>query len=173
MINPFKKTFSEKEQGVFRFLSKIKLFERLTNEELALFIPYLYLRSYKLDEAVFFRNDPSHALYILKEGKISLNIDVKDKFEILATLLPGTAFGDNALLENTQRIYSAVTISEKADIFVVPQVNIFEIFADFPKIQAKMLMSLSEIYNNYTVNLFSSYKSSFGFFDLGQAYLNS
>lgn len=173
MINPFKKSFSDKELGIFRFLSKIKLFERLTHEEMSLFIPYLYLRGYKLDEAIFFRNDPSHALYILKEGKVSLNVDMKDKFEILTTLKPGTAFGDNALLEGTQRIYSAITITEKADVFVVPQVNIFEIFADYPKVQAKMMMSLSEIYNSYTVNLFTAYKSSFGFFNLGQAYLNS
>lgn len=172
MINPFKKTYTSKEMGHFRFLSKVKLFEKLSDAEMAVFIPFLFLRKYKLDEAVFFRNDPSHALYIVKAGKISLNIDIKDKFEVLTTVNPTGAFGDNVLLKNTRRVYSAVTASDDAELYVIPQVNIHGIFEENVHIKAKMLHSLSEIYNNYTENLFRAYKSSFGFFNLGEAYLN-
>ena len=34
------------------------------------FVPYLYPRKYKKDEVVFFRDDPSQALYIVKREKL-------------------------------------------------------------------------------------------------------
>lgn len=173
MINPFKKTYTDEEISLFNFLTRIKIFELLSYEELNLFKHYLYLRKYKEDEAVFFRDDPSHAYYIVKSGKVSLNIDIRDKFELLTVIKSGKGFGDNVLLESAKRIYSAVVTSEVADLYVLPQVNIHEIFNDHVNVKAKMLTSLSELYNGYTENLFKAYKSSVGFFNLGQVYLNS
>lgn len=172
MKNPFKKTYSEEDLLLFRFLSKIKIFERLTYDELALFTPFMFKRTFVQDEVVFFRNDPSQALYLIKSGSISLNIDLGDKFEVLSILNKGKAFGDNALLENTRRIYTTIVVTEKADIYVIPQVNLLDIFQNNPNIKAEVLNSLAEIYNDYTANLFNAYRSSFGFFNLGEAYLN-
>ena len=170
MINPFKKSYSREEINTFRFLSRIKLFSLLSNDELSEFVPYLYPRKYKKDEVVFFRDDPSQALYIVKRGEITLNIDINDRFEKLVEVKSGQAFGDNTLLANTKRLYTAVTSSDSATLFVIPQVNILEIFNSNDKIKAKMLTSLAEMYNQYTGNLFKAYKSSFGFFDIAEAY---
>ena len=172
MINPFKKTYSDKELSLFRFLSKIKLFERLTYDELALFTPFMFQRTYVQDEVVFFRNDPSQALYLIKSGSVSLNIDLQDKFEMLSILNKGQAFGDNALLENTRRVYTTVVITERAEIYVIPQVNLHSIFENHANIKAEVMSSLAETYNAYTSNLFKAYRSSFGFFNLGEVYLN-
>ena len=172
MFNPFKKAYGKKEKEKFEFLLKIKLFEKLVYDELDAFLPFLYQRTYKKEEAVFFRNDPSQALYILKSGKVSLNLNREDQFETLATISDGEAFGDNSLLKDTKRIYNAIVVSETAEILVVPQGNIFNIFDAKPKIKAKMLESLAEQYNRYTLNLFKAYKSSFGFFELYQAYVD-
>src|SRR5690606_36757851 len=111
------------------------------------------LRKYKENEVVFFRNDPSHAFYILKNGEVTLNIDIQDKFEVLSRITLGKRFGDNVLLKNTKRIYSAVVISEDAVIYVIPQVDILEIFEENVHVQAKMLTSLASVYNGYTENL--------------------
>ena len=172
MVNPFKKSYTDSELTLFRFLGKIKLFERLTFDELALFTPYMFKRTYLQDEVVFFRNDPSQALYLIKSGSVSLNIDMQDKFEVLAILNKGQAFGDNALLENTKRVYTSIVITEKADIYVIPQMNILDVFENHPNVKAEVLNSLAELYNYYTTNLFNAYRSSFGFFNLGEAYLN-
>ena len=86
MINPFKKPYTPQEEALFKFLSTVKMFELLTPEEMNLFLPFLFLRKYKEREVVFFRNDPSHAFYIVKSGKVSLNIDIKEKFETLTQL---------------------------------------------------------------------------------------
>lgn len=170
MFNPFKKKYTEEELKLFRFLNKIKHFELLTEEELSLFIPYMYERTYNQDEVVFFRDDPSYALYIVKKGNVSLTIDVKDKFEELTVINQGGTFGDNTILENTKRIYTAIVASEKADLYVIPQINIHDIMESNPEVQAKIMTSFAELYNKYTSNLFKIYKSSFGFFELGSVY---
>ena len=121
---------------------------------------------------MFFRNDPSHAFYIVKSGKVSLNIDIKDKFEVLTVVSSGKGFGDNVLLDRTKRIYSAVVVSEQAEIYVIPQVNIHEIFENNVHVRAKMFTSLGELYNGYTENLFKAYRSANNFFNLAQVYVD-
>jgi len=170
MFNPFKKSFNEKELEQFAFLKSVKCFEKLNEEELHLLLPTLNNRLYKKDEAVFFRNDPSQAVYIIKSGFVSININREDKFEILTTAGEREAFGDNAFISNTNRIYNAVVTSDEAELLVLPQGNILEIFESNPKLKAKVLESLVEQYNDYTLSLFEAYKSSFGFFELKQAY---
>jgi len=170
MINPFKKSYNPEEITLFRFLGRIKLFEQLSYPELSLIAPYLHLREYKQDEAIFFRDDPSHALYIIKSGKVSLNIDIEGKLELLKVIKTGEAVGLNSLLKNTHRIYSTVVVSEIAELYVMPQVNIHDIFNANLKVKAKMLESMSGMYDEFHRNLFKAYKTSFGFFNLSQVY---
>ena len=173
MINPFKKTYSTKDLKLFNFLSQVKHFEKLTFAEMSHFVPYLYLRQYKKDEVVFFRGDPANALYIIQSGKIGLSLDIKDRTETLKVCRGGEAFGDNTMINDADRIYNAVCESENAEIYVIPKVNIFEIFNSHQKIKGEMLMSMVEIYHDLTSNLFKSYRSSYGFFNLAQIFTNS
>lgn len=169
-FNPFRKKYSEEELELFEFLKGIRVFENLSYKQISLFTPYLYLREYNQDEVIFFRNDPSNALYIIKKGEVSLNIDIDDGFEVLTHARSGVAFGDNVFLNDSKRIYNAIVNSEKAMIYVVPKINIFEIFESHPGIKAKVMASLAEQYNEYTKRLFKAYKSASGFFNLSQAY---
>lgn len=170
MFNPFKKSYSKEELKQFSFLKSIKCFEKLNEEELHVLLPTLNRRVYKKNEAVFFRNDPSQAVYVVKSGSVTLNLDREDKFENLTVVGENEAFGDNAFIPRTNRIYNAIVVSEEAVLFVLPKGNIMEIFEANAKLKSKVLESLVEQYNDYTLNLFDSYKSSFGFFELQQAY---
>lgn len=170
MINPFKKTYTPREQNLFVFLSKIPLFSELNYKQLSLFLPHMHERKFEQNEVVFFRNDPSHALYILKDGEVSLNIDLDDEFEQLTTVKSGTALGESCLLNDTTRLLNAFVSSETATFYVIPQDNIFNIFEGNLKVKAKMLESLAKIYNQYNANLYKAYKSSMGFFNLSQLY---
>ena len=120
MFNPFKKKYSKKELELIAFLAQTRHFEKLDEDELALFLPCMYLRTYQQDEVVFFSGDPSHALYIINKGSVSLTIDVNDRFEKLADSHRGSIFGDNSLIEDAKRIYTTVVTSEKAQLFVIP-----------------------------------------------------
>ena len=112
MINPFSKTYDEDQLQMFDFLQQIKFFERLRQKELARFIPAMHRRKYLKDEVVFFSKDPSQAIYLIKNGKINLTIDIKDNFETIMEVNRGEAFGENSLLENAKRTYTALIISE-------------------------------------------------------------
>lgn len=170
MINPFKKTFTAQEHNMFVFLAKIRLFSNLNYKQMSLFLPFMHERKYVQDEVVFFRGDPSHALYLLKKGEVSLNIEVNEDFESLTRVKAGVALGESCLLKDANRLLNAFVSSETAEFYVIPQDNIFDIFDSNLKIKAKMLESLAEIYNEYNSNLFKAYKSSLGFFNLSQVY---
>jgi len=170
MINPFKKSYTSKELNTFRFLSRIKLFERLNYKEMSYFLPYFYLREYNMNEVVFFRNDPANALYLVKSGKISINIDIDEEFELLNVVKSGGVFGESALLEEANRIYTSIIYSERAELYVLPKVNIHEIFDGHPQIRTKMIESLGELYYQHMMSLFKEYKSSLGLFNLSQIF---
>jgi len=172
-FNPLKKTYSKQDKMVFRFLLKNTLFDTLEDSELAEFLPYMHLRTYKKDEVIFFRGDPSQALYIIRDGEVALNLDIEDKFEELTRLGPTQSFGENALIESSSRIYNAICSSEKSNIYVIANTNIQEIFEGNTDTKAKVMTSLAEYYNKYMVNLFRAYQESFGFFDMGRAFIKS
>ena len=134
------------------------------------FLPYLHERHYQKNEVVFFREDPSHALYLLKRGEVLLNIDVNNSFETLTTVKGGSAIGESCLIDDTKRQLNAIVISETAQFYVLPQDNIFSIFENHAKVRTKMYQELSIIMNEYNTNLIKAYRSSFGFFHLSQIY---
>lgn len=170
MRNPFSKTYNQEELDMFDFLGVIKFFERLNYKEMSLFIPAMHHRKYLRDEVVFFSKDPSQALYLVKRGQISLTIDIKDNFESILEINRNDAFGENSLLENAKRTYTAMIVSEEADLIVIPHFALQEIFDSNPKIKAKMMTSLAEYYNQNNQKLFRSYRESFGFFSLRQMF---
>ena len=170
MIKLFGKSFSDKELQLIQFLQKDKLFERLTERELSYFLPYIHERQYARDEVIFFAGDPSQALYVVKSGMVTLNIDIKDNFERLMTVRSGYTFGDNSLLAGAKRIYSAFAVTETVSLYMIPQVNLLEIMDSHKKIRAKVMTSFCETYNGYTTQLFKAYRKSLGFFDLHEVY---
>ena len=172
MFKFFKKSYSEKELHLFDFLRKSRLFEKLLDDELAHFTPFLYKREYHSNEVVFFTNDPSQAIYIIKSGIVTLNLELGEGFEKLMTLRSGRLFGDNAVLADTKRIYTAIVMTDDAELYVIPKANLNEIMDNHPAIRAKIMTAFGEIYDEYMANLFKTYKSSIGFFDLHKVYSN-
>ncbi|BDD11038.1 hypothetical protein FUAX_34700 [Fulvitalea axinellae] len=170
ILNFGKKKYSKSELELFSFLAKNPIFKDLTYREMALFAPHMYLRDYSENEVVFFRNDPSNAFYLLKTGNVRLSIDVSQGFESLFDVAPGMMFGENALLDNSKRLYHAIVTSEKARIYALPTVTLHDILSSNVEVKAKILHSFGELYDEYAQNLFKAYKRSFGFFDLSQVF---
>ncbi|KPQ16612.1 MAG: cAMP-binding protein [Algoriphagus marincola HL-49] len=170
MQNPFTKSYTESELQTFDFMRPIKFFEKLKNKEISRFLPAMHVRKYVKDEVVFFSKDPSQAIYLIKKGQVHLTIDVKDNFEMIMEINRGQAFGENSLLQNTKRIYTAIVSSDEAELIVIPHFAIQEIFESNPKIKAKVMTALAEYYNENNQRLFRSYRESFGFFSLRQMF---
>lgn len=170
MRNPFSKTYEADELRTFDFLLGNKFFEQLKQQELARFLPAMHERKYVKDEVVFFSKDPSQALYLIRKGQVDLTIDLQENFETILQLKRGDAFGENCLIKNSKRTYTAIVSSEEAELIVIPYFAIQEIFDGNPKIKAKMMTALAEYYNANNQRLFRSYRESFGFFSLKQMF---
>jgi hypothetical protein len=171
-INPFKRTFSESEREKIQFLQKNTLFENLSEEEIALFLPYLHLREYQQEEVIFFRNDPSQALYLIKSGSVRLVLDVQEKFEELVVLKTYDHMGENSLLESSSRLYSAISNEAGTEVYLIPQINLQEILISNLILKSKLHEALLNNWNRQTHALFKIYRESFAFFELGKAYFS-
>ncbi|MGB3617776.1 MAG: cyclic nucleotide-binding domain-containing protein [Catalinimonas sp.] len=170
MLNPFRRSFTVEELNLFRFLRTNTLFAELSNQELTHFVPHLYLREYKKREVVFFRGDPSQALYLIKAGSVTLYLDIDDKFETLTSLGAGRSFGDNALLPETKRLYSAIVDSEYCELYVIPRSNLLDLFETHVEIKASVFSAMAQQQHRLAIRLFEVYRAAFGFFDLAQVY---
>ena len=166
----FGTSYTDEEIRMMNFLKRVRLFENLTDREIHHFLSDTYERLYTLDEVVFFSGDPSQALYIVKSGMVTLNIDVKGNFEKIHTLRAGNAFGDNSLLVNSKRIYSAIISTEQAELYIIPQGHLLEVMDNHKRIQSKIMTTYAQIYNDYTASLFRAYQKSMGFLDLHELY---
>lgn len=169
-FNPFKKTFASRELEKLQYFSKIGIFQDLSYDEISLFLPYIHERRYSKDEVVFFRGDPSLALYIIKSGIVSLSLDYQDDLEELTKVGQGTTIGESCMLANTKRLLNAIVFSGSSEMYVIPQLNILEIFENNISIKCKMMESMSKIYHDYNENLFEAYRKSLGFFHLPMVY---
>lgn len=170
MFKYFKKAFKKEDLILFEFLRKNYLLESLSNADLEHFLPHVYLRTYKENEVIFFTGDPSQALYLVKSGIVTLNLEIKGEFEKLLTLRSGRVFGENAILKGTKRIYSAIVKTEEATLYVIPKVNLIEIMDSKPAIRGKIMTAFASNLNGFNARLFETYKSSLGFFDLSTVY---
>lgn len=168
----FNRKFSVEETNLLQFLSKVRLFQNLSETQKLSFLPYLHLRNYKQSEVVFFRNDPSQALYLIKEGKVSLELDIEERFESVIQLETFASFGHNSILPKTKRIFNAFVTSPLCQIYVLPQVNISDVFKRSPEIKAQVLENLSYIYNQNLYDLCKIYREKRGFFELAEMFTN-
>jgi len=170
MYNPFRRTYSSQELAQFKFLAKTPLFSKLSNDELSYFLPFLFPREYKKDEVIYFRGDPSQALYIIKTGVVSTSIDIGERMEPLSQRRAHQSLGENSLIQHTKRIHNAIVQSEFAELVVIPQSNLLEVFERKDSIKAKMYEALALHLNVLLDDVFYAYRNNEGFFELSQAY---
>ncbi len=174
MIDKVKSVFTPKLEAKDRakvdFLKSLVLFSDFSDQECLPFLSFIYERSYKKNEVVFFRDDASQALYLLKKGRVELSLDIGDKDEHLYTCEGPSVFGLNSLIKDRRRDFNAVVTSEKASIYVIPHSDIFSIMDSEPVIKGKLLYNLAKTYDFMFERLFDIYRSNIGFFELRKVF---
>lgn len=126
----------------------------------------MQLREYAKNEVIFFRNDPSLAVYVVKSGKIGLAFDVQEEWEYIHWYQEGASFGESSLLANTKRIVSAVSISSKTELYVWPQESLFELLAQDMTFKLQIMENLCRIQYDFEQKIFIHYRRTSGFFDI-------
>ena len=165
-VNIFKKSMTPDEKHKVAFLKKIQTFNNLNDIELLAISEHMYERNYKQNEVVFFRNDVSQALHLVKEGEVALTLDVEDKDEQLFNCEENHGFGINSLIEGRKRDFNATITSDKAILYVIPQSDILELFEENPKIKSIVLENVTLQYDEMFKRIFKTYRNNIGFFEL-------
>ncbi|MCG8341139.1 MAG: cyclic nucleotide-binding domain-containing protein [Cytophagales bacterium] len=165
MFDFLKKSQDKELVDVINFLSQNKFFKKLTKKELALLHSYLFLRKYRKDEVVFFRGDPSEAIYLVQSGEVMLSTDIREGFEQVAVLKEGHIFGENAFIANTKRMFNAIVTSKAALLYMLPSIKAMDIFEKNKELHLKIMISLASSYNEQILKLIEAYKEAPGLFN--------
>jgi CRP/FNR family cyclic AMP-dependent transcriptional regulator len=90
-----------------RFLEKVPLFAGLSQKQLGKLLVKLFEKEYPLGETIFLQGDPGKALFIVLSGKILIARSGHAGEEQVATLEPGSYFGELALIDDQPRSATA------------------------------------------------------------------
>lgn len=94
-------------------LRRLRLFARLSDEELGDLGGRTRLRSYKRSEVIFRKDDPGTHLYLVLDGAVKIALPGEFGQEALVAIMrPGEFFGDLALFDRSPRSASAVALED-------------------------------------------------------------
>lgn len=88
-------------------LARVSLFCQLTPGELDIVDGLLHRRDYLADEIVFDEGEEGQAIYLVLAGEVALWRDGGATTDRIASLAPGSFFGDMALLDDLPRTAQA------------------------------------------------------------------
>jgi CRP-like cAMP-binding protein len=91
-------------------LSKVSLFEKFDDAELAALKSLTKEESFRADHSIFFQGDKSYVLYVILSGAVKIVARTPDgKETLLSTMGPGQFFGELAVIDTLPRSATVVT----------------------------------------------------------------
>lgn len=104
----------------FKELRKVHLMETLTDSMLGKMAPLLQLRLFGAGDIIFKQGDKADYFYMLKEGKILLEVDVSETVSVsLGAVKSGFCFGWSALLPGSHYTSTAIC-AEPCEVMSLP-----------------------------------------------------
>jgi CRP-like cAMP-binding protein len=138
------KFFFRKEDEI-EILKRNLIFKGLSTKEIQELTKYLVKRNYKKGEVIINYGEPGYALYIILNGKVSVEIPGENrKFIEIEELMPGEFFGEMALVTEAPR---TATIRCKTDttLCVLTRSSFEEAIKLNPKISVKILYNIAGV----------------------------
>jgi CRP-like cAMP-binding protein len=125
------------------FLDKVDIFKNLSLEELGQIASIAETARFEAGETLFEPGDPGNHAYIIVSGKIDLFLeDDRGRRQILTHLMPGTCFGEMALLDGEPRSAGA-SIAEKSLLMVLSREDFLRVLKRYPSIAQGIIAQLS------------------------------
>src|SRR5688572_11366636 len=92
-------------------LGAIPLFAGLRPPELETLAQRVRQRRYREGEAIFHRDDPGAALYVILSGRVKIHNESPDGTDVIITVMSvGDFFGELSLLDGSERSADATTV---------------------------------------------------------------
>jgi CRP/FNR family cyclic AMP-dependent transcriptional regulator len=101
-------------------LKRIYLLQNLTDEMLEKMLPLTEVRQYKERELVFEEGEKANSFYMLKRGKILLEVELSETIIVsLGSIKTGYSFGWSSLVpDSTHTSYAVCT--EPSEVLIIP-----------------------------------------------------
>jgi CRP-like cAMP-binding protein len=122
-----------------RMLHKVDFFAPLTVGQLEKVLPYVLLYSYEAGESVFKQGEIGDAFFIVESGEVEVWVK-KGWFssgKLVATLGPGTFFGEMALISREKR-NATVKCSAPSRVFALVAADFQFVLKENPQASAEM-----------------------------------
>ncbi|MBI4786642.1 MAG: Crp/Fnr family transcriptional regulator [Chloroflexi bacterium] len=117
-------------------------FKALDERELKNLARTLIERSYAKDEVVFLEGEPSHGLYIVREGTVKVyKLSPEGREQILTYTRAGGSFNEVAVFDGGPNPAN-VSSSEPATLWIVPRAAIIELIQQRPEVALAIIQNL-------------------------------
>lgn len=115
-----------------RILSRVRLFEDLTQDQLRLLAFGAELMQLQPDRKLFREDDDADSAYVVLSGRISLYRENDGERIDLGTVGPGAMLGELALIADSRRLTSAVAKSD-TDVLRLSRSMFRRILEEYPE----------------------------------------
>lgn len=117
---------------VLEALRRCELFTELEDEELELIGPLCRERVYEAGETIFTAQERAEELYILQEGRVALQIQLRSAVELggnvtIGEMEPGRVFGWSSMVKQ-QRFTATARAVERAKVCAIPASELNTLF---------------------------------------------
>lgn len=128
-------------------LKKILLLDDFTDAMLEELRPLVQFREYKEREIVFNENDPAESLFMLKRGKVVMEVEVSPRLVMtLGAVKYGFCFGWSSL-SGAERIHKSNAIcTEPSEVMWVPGEEFLELLERHPEQGYRVMKNIFSIF---------------------------
>ena len=130
-------------------MAKVRLFTGLNNTLLRKLLIDLFEKEYDAGEIIFSEGDSGKALYIVMSGSVDIVKKADTGSKVLASLGPGSYFGEMALISDAPRFASAVAVGEKTNLLIMYKSYFDSLIKVNSRISSRVLMNLAESLSGY------------------------
>jgi CRP/FNR family transcriptional regulator/CRP/FNR family cyclic AMP-dependent transcriptional regulator len=124
-------------------LGSVPLFAGLRPTELEALAQKVRHRRFREGEAIFHRDDPGAALYVILNGRVKIHNEGADGTDIIITVFKsGEFFGEISLLDGSDRSADATTM-EPTELLMLTRGDLEEVIERHPRIALNMLACLA------------------------------
>lgn len=125
-------------------LKKVKLFENLTDEEIAIVAKEMKKKDFDANMKVFEEKSKGDELYIITKGKVEITLTRDESVLVLAELGEYSFFGEMAVLTSKERS-AAVTTVEPCSFYILKSQKLHSLLDSHPRIAANIFRALAEV----------------------------
>jgi CRP/FNR family cyclic AMP-dependent transcriptional regulator len=124
-------------------LDKVPLFSCLPFAAIQALESHSSIKSYRKNTVIIEKGDESTSMYVLEEGKVRVYVSDEEGKEVVLNVLeaPGAYFGELALLGDTERTASVMTV-EDSKMRIISKQDFIACLGDNPQIALELIHDL-------------------------------